>query len=143
MLLQSPPQPSPLQHTITPIPNNLPYTQTQTFLTNTIINFILHNHTNPTIFPINKPHTNLLPISPTNTLTRDLAGGHITLKQPYHKLHPILNSPTFHHHFLSKFFPPPIISITFLYLQQPHLIDIFTTLIPPPVPYILLQFFTP
>ena len=139
ILLESGAEGSRVEDTMTRIANNLGYSESQSFVTNTMINFMLHNDTNPRIFRINKRETNLLRISRTNSVSRDLANGENTLKEAYDKLDRILNSRSLQHDLVSKFFAAAIISISFLYLQEGHLIDIFTTLIAGAVGYIVVE----
>ena len=111
ILLESGAEGSRVEDTMTRIANNLGYSESQSFVTNTMINFMLHNDTNPRIFRINKRETNLLRISRTNSVSRDLANGEITLKEAYDKLDRILNSRSLQHDLVSKFFAAAIISI--------------------------------
>ncbi|WP_440130114.1 threonine/serine exporter family protein, partial [Staphylococcus warneri] len=120
------------------IPKKLRYQHTNTFLTNTLIQFHFHNQSTPPIFTINPPHTNLIKISQPNQISPFITKPPITLQQPKQKLHKIyLPKPRSTLPFEQC--PTTIITITFLYFQHPSLIHIFTPLLPPTLPYLLLQ----
>ena len=59
-----------VEDTMTRIARKLGYPESNSFVTNTVIQFTLHNESYPRIFRINSRDTNLIKISQTNEISR-------------------------------------------------------------------------
>ena len=66
ILLESGAEGTRVEDTMSRIAASAGYTESNSFVTNTVINFMLHNETNPRIFRIKTRDTNLFRISRTN-----------------------------------------------------------------------------
>lgn len=71
---------------MTRIARKLGYPESNSFVTNTVIQFTLHNESYPRIFRINSRDTNLIKISQTNEISRLITKGAITLEEAKLKL---------------------------------------------------------
>lgn len=86
ILLESGAEGTRVEDTMTRIANALGYTESNSFVTNTVINFMLHNESNPRIFRIKSRDTNLFRISRTNGVSRKIAKNEISLEDAYKEL---------------------------------------------------------
>ena len=75
-----------VEDTMTRIARKLGYPESNSFVTNTVIQFTLHNESYPRIFRINSRDTNLIKISQTNEISRLITKGAITLEEAKLKL---------------------------------------------------------
>ena len=82
----SPVQGTRVEDTMTRIARKLGYPESNSFVTNTVIQFTLHNESYPRIFRINSRDTNLIKISQTNEISRLITKGAITLEEAKLKL---------------------------------------------------------
>ena len=71
---------------MTRIARKLGYPESNSFVTNTVIQFTLHNESYPRIFRINSRDTDLIKISQTNEISRLITKGAITLEEAKLKL---------------------------------------------------------
>lgn len=83
ILLESGAEGSRVEDTMTRIATTLGYPESNSFVTNTVINFMLHNESYPRIFRIKTRDTNLHRISRTNGISRRLALVTFHLKMPF------------------------------------------------------------
>lgn len=83
ILLESGAEGSRVEDTMTRIATTLGYPESNSFVTNTVINFMLHNESYPRIFRIKTRDTNLHRISRTNGISRRLALGDISLEDAF------------------------------------------------------------
>ena len=139
ILLESGAEGTRVEDTMSRIAASAGYTESNSFVTNTVINFMLHNETNPRIFRIKTRDTNLFRISRTNEVSRQITKGILSLDEAYEELKYIYNEQSIRHDLIFKFIAAAIISISFLYLQGGHLVDIFTALIAGSIGYIVVE----
>ncbi|MBM2657878.1 threonine/serine exporter family protein [Staphylococcus pseudoxylosus] len=140
ILLESGAEGSRVEDTMTRMAFTLGYKESNSFVTNTVINFMLHNESYPRIFRIKTRDTNLLRISRTNGISRRLALGDISLEDAFQELQKIYNEQSIQSHYLFyKFIAAAIISVSFLYLQGGYLIDVFTALVAGSLGYIVVE----
>lgn len=129
ILLESGAEGTRVEDTMTRIANQLGYVNSNSFVTNTVINFMLHNETYPRVFRIKSRDTNLYRISRTNGVSRRLIDGSLSLEQAYTELEQIYTEQSIQHDLVYKFIAASIVSLSFLYLQDGKLIDIVTALL--------------
>ncbi|PTJ85291.1 hypothetical protein BU055_01630 [Staphylococcus succinus] len=139
ILLESGAEASRVEDTMTRISNTLGYTESHSFVTNTVINFVLHNESYPRIFRIKTRDTNLHRISRTNEVSRQLSLGNLSLEDAYQELTQIHTEQSINHDLLFKFIASAIISISFLYLQAGHFVDVISTLVAGSFGYIVVE----
>ena len=139
ILLESGAEGSRVEDTMTYIAHTLGYTESNSFVTNTVINFMLHDETYPRIFRIKTRDTNLHRISETNRISRRLASGDISAEDAYQALGKIRTSQSINHDLLFKFIAAAIISVSFLYLQGGHFVDIITALVAGAFGYLVVE----
>ncbi|MBZ8173493.1 threonine/serine exporter family protein [Staphylococcus cohnii] len=129
ILLESGAEGSRVEDTMTRIAFTLGYTESNSFVTNTVINFMLHNESYPRIYRIRTRDTNLHRISRTNRVSRQLSEGTLSVEDAYQELQKIYHEQSINHDLFFKFIAAAIISISFLYLQGGYLVDVFTALV--------------
>ena len=78
ILLESGAEGSRVEDTMTRIARKLGYPESNSFVTNTVIQFTLHNESYPRIFRINSRDTNLIKISQANEISRLITKGDIS-----------------------------------------------------------------
>ena len=123
---------------MTRIAFTLGYTESNSFVTNTVINFMLHNESYPRIYRIRTRDTNLHRISRTNRVSRQLSEGTLSVEDAYQELQKyIMNRALIMICF--KFIAAAIISISFLYLQGGYLVDVFTALVAGALGYLVVE----
>ncbi len=98
ILLESGAEGSRVEDTMTRMAFTLGYKESNSFVTNTVINFMLHNESYPRIFRIKTRDTNLLRISRTNGISRRLALGDISLEDAFQELQKIYNEQSIQSH---------------------------------------------
>lgn len=129
IILESGAEGTRVEDTMTRIANKLGYHESNSFVTNTVINFMLHNETYPRVFRIKSRDTNLFRISRTNGVSRRLIAGSLSLEEAYTELEQIYTEQSIQHDLVFKFIAASIVSLSFLYLQDGKLIDILTALL--------------
>ncbi|MCY1037258.1 threonine/serine exporter family protein [Staphylococcus nepalensis] len=139
ILLESGAEGSRVEDTMTRIAFTLGYTESNSFVTNTVINFMLHNESYPRIYRIRTRDTNLHRISRTNRVSRQLSDGALSVEDAFQELQKIYNEQSIKYDLFFKFIAAAIISISFLYLQGGYLIDIFTALIAGALGYLVVE----
>ena len=126
-----------VEDTMTRIARKLGYPESNSFVTNTVIQFTLHNESYPRIFRINSRDTNLIKISQTNEISRLITKGAITLEEAKLKLENIYvakrDSSLLFKGILA------IIAISFLYLQDGKLVDVITALLAGGLGYLVVE----
>lgn len=138
ILLESGAEGTRVEDTMTRIARKLGYSESNSFVTNTVIQFTLHNESYPRIFRINSRDTNLIKISQVNEISRQITKGKISLEDAKAKLEHIYvakrdSSLTF------KGIAAAIIAISFLYLQGGQLIDVITALLAGGLGYLVVE----
>lgn len=126
ILLESGAEGSRVEDTMTRIATTLGYSNSNSFVTNTVINFMLHDESYPRIFRIKTRDTNLHRISRTNGISRRLSLGDISLEDAFHELDAIYHEQSINHDLFFKFIAAAIIATSFLYLQGGILTDVLT-----------------
>ena len=116
ILLESGAEGSRVEDTMTRIAITLGHKESNSFVTNTVINFMLHDESYPRMYRIRTRDTNLHRISRTNGISRRLALGNISLEDA-----------------------AAVISVSFLYLQGGHLTDVLTALLAGSFGYIVVE----
>ena len=122
---------------MTRIARKLGYPESNSFVTNTVIQFTLHNESYPRIFRINSRDTNLIKISQTNEISRLITKGAITLEEAKLKLENIYVAKR-DSSLLFKGIVA-IIAISFLYLQDGKLVDVITALLAGGLGYLVVE----
>ncbi|MCC8989666.1 MAG: threonine/serine exporter ThrE family protein [Staphylococcus sp.] len=138
ILLESGAEGTRVEDTMNRIAKKLGYQESNSFVTNTVIQFHLHNESTPRMFRINARDTNLIKISQANEISRLITKGAITLEEAKEKLEKIYvakrdSSLPF------KGFAAAMIAISFLYLQGGSLIDILTALLAGSIGYLVVE----
>lgn len=129
ILLESGAEGSRVEDTMTRIATTLGYPESNSFVTNTVINFMLHNESYPRIFRIKTRDTNLHRISRTNGISRRLALGDISLEDAFQELQKIYHEQSINHDLIFKFIAAAVIAASFLYLQGGILTDVLTAIL--------------
>lgn len=139
ILLESGAEGSRVEDTMTRIAFTLGYTESNSFVTNTVINFMLHNESYPRIYRVRTRDTNLHRISRTNRVSRQLSDGTLSVEDAYQELQKIYHEQSINHDLFFKFIAAAIISISFLYLQGGYLVDVFTALVAGALGYLVVE----
>ncbi|WP_438873277.1 threonine/serine exporter family protein [Staphylococcus saprophyticus] len=140
ILLESGAEGSRVEDTMTRIAITLGHKESNSFVTNTVINFMLHDESYPRMYRIRTRDTNLHRISRTNGISRRLALGDISLEDAFQELQKIYQEQSIKNHYLFyKFIAAAVISVSFLYLQGGHLTDILTALLAGSFGYIVVE----
>ncbi|WP_422396536.1 threonine/serine exporter family protein [Staphylococcus saprophyticus] len=140
ILLESGAEGSRVEDTMTRIAITLGHKESNSFVTNTVINFMLHDESYPRMYRIRTRDTNLHRISRTNGISRRLALGDISLEDAFQELQKIYQEQSIKNHYLFyKFIAAAVISVSFLYLQGGHLTDVLTTLLAGSFGYIVVE----
>lgn len=140
ILLESGAEGSRVEDTMTRIAMTLGHKESNSFVTNTVINFMLHDESYPRMYRIRTRDTNLHRISRTNGISRRLALGDISLEDAFQELQKIYQEQSIKNHYLFyKFIAAAVISVSFLYLQGGHLTDVLTALLAGSFGYIIVE----
>lgn len=140
ILLESGAEGSRVEDTMTRIAITLGHKESNSFVTNTVINFMLHDESYPRMYRIRTRDTNLHRISRTNDISRRLALGNISLEDAFQELQKIYQEQSIKNHYLFyKFIAAAVISVSFLYLQGGHLTDVLTALLAGSFGYIVVE----
>lgn len=116
------------EETMNYISSHYGFVKNNSFVTNTVINFILHDQSYPRIYRIKERNTNLMKISEVNNVSRKLVRDELTLEEAYDLLEQIYIK-TKDHPIWFKTIAGAMIALSFLYLQDGLKVDIFTTLL--------------
>ena len=137
ILLESGAEGTRVEDTMTRIARKLGYPESNSFVTNTVIQFTLHNESYPRIFRINSRDTNLIKISQANEISRLITKGYLfrRCKRAIRKIYIAKrdSSLTF------KGIAAAIIAISFLYLQGGQFIDVITALLAGSIGYLVVE----
>ncbi|MDW4233635.1 threonine/serine exporter family protein [Staphylococcus saprophyticus] len=140
ILLESGAEGSRVEDTMTRIAITLGHKESNSFVTNTVINFMLHDESYPRMYRIRTRDTNLHRISRTNGISRRLALGNISLEDAFQELQKIYQEQSIKNHYLFyKFIAAAVISVSFLYLQGGHLTDVLIALLAGSFGYIVVE----
>lgn len=104
------------------------FVNNNSFVTNTVINFILHDQSYPRIYRVKNRTFNLTKVSKVNTVSRKLVRDELTLDEAYEELKEI-NSAKISHSVLFKTISGAIIALSFLYLQTGGSANILTAIV--------------
>lgn len=138
VLLESGAEGTRVEDTMNRIAKKLGYQESNSFVTNTVIQFHLHNEATPRMFRIKTRDTNLIKISQANEISRLITKGTMGLEEAKEKLEKIYvakrdSSLPF------KGFAAAIIAVSFLYLQGGSLVDIITALLAGSIGYLVVE----
>lgn len=138
ILLESGAEGTRVEDTMTRIAKSLGYSDSNSFVTNTVIQFTLHDETYPRLFRINARDTNLIKISQANEISRMISSNKIDLEDAKHRLEHIYiaerdSSLSF------KGIAAAIIALSFLYLQGGTLIDTLTAILAGGLGYLVVE----
>lgn len=81
ILLESGAEGTRVEDTMTRIAKKLGYSESNSFVTNTVIQFTLHSESFPRIFRITSRDTNLIKISQANKISRQITNNEISLAE--------------------------------------------------------------
>lgn len=138
ILLESGAEGTRVEGTMNRMAETLGYRESNSFVTNTVINFLLDNQTTPRMYRIESRDTNLIKISQTNSVSRKLSAGKITLEEAYEKLKRIYKAKQTHD-LIYKGIAAAIISVSFLYLQTGNFVDILATIFAGSLGYLVVE----
>lgn len=138
ILLESGAEGTRVEDTMSRIATKLGYPESNSFVTNTVIEFVLHNESYPRLYRIKTRDTNLIKISQANEISRQITHGTISLEEAKRKLEDIYvakrdSSLPF------KGIAATIIAISFLYLQGGHLVDVITAVLAGSIGYLVVE----
>lgn len=139
ILLESGAEGTRVEDTMTYISSALGYKESNSFVTNTVINYMLHNGTNPRIYRIQTRDTNLIRISETNRVSRHIVAEKITLEEAMEKLR-YIDEEVKDHSLPFKAIAGGMVGLSFLYLQGGLLIDVPTAVIAGATGYFVTEF---
>ncbi|HEI3024019.1 TPA: threonine/serine exporter ThrE family protein [Staphylococcus aureus] len=129
ILLESGAEGTRVEDTMTRIAKKLGYSESNSFVTNTVIQFTLHSESFPRIFRITSRDTNLIKISQANEIS--LAEAKTQLEKIYVAKRD--SSLPF------KGFAAAMIAMSFLYLQGGRLIDVLTAILAGSLGYLVTE----
>lgn len=127
ILLESGAEGTRVEDTMTYISSALGYESSNSFVTNTVVTYLLHDDTHPRIYRIQTRDTNLIRISKTNSVSRNIVSGEMTLDQALDRLEYIEEIED--HPLPFKAVAGGMVGLSFLYLQGGLLIDVPTAII--------------
>ncbi|WP_181288634.1 threonine/serine exporter family protein [Staphylococcus aureus] len=138
ILLESGAEGTRVEDTMTRIAKKLGYSESNSFVTNTVIQFTLHSESFPRIFRITSRDTNLIKISQANKISRQITNNEISLAEAKTQLEKIYvakrdSSLPF------KGFAAAMIAMSFLYLQGGRLIDVLTAILAGSLGYLVTE----
>lgn len=138
ILLESGAEGTRVEDTMTRIAKKLGYSESNSFVTNTVIQFTLHSESFPRIFRITSRDTNLIKISRANKISRQITNNEISLAEAKTQLEKIYvakrdSSLPF------KGFAAAMIAMSFLYLQGGRLIDVLTAILAGSLGYLVTE----
>ncbi|HIA6939182.1 TPA: threonine/serine exporter family protein, partial [Staphylococcus aureus] len=138
ILLESGAEGTRVEDTMTRIAKKLGYSESNSFVTNTVIQFTLHSESFPRIFRITSRDTNLIKISQANKISRQITNNEISLTEAKTQLEKIYvakrdSSLPF------KGFAAAMIAMSFLYLQGGRLIDVLTAILAGSLGYLVTE----
>ena len=138
ILLESGAEGTRVEDTMARIATKLGYPESNSFVTNTVIEFVLHNEAYPRLYRIKTRDTNLIKISQANEISRQITNGTMTLEEAKYQLEEIYvakrdSSLPF------KGIAAAIIATSFLYLQGGRLVDIITAVLAGTIGYLVVE----
>lgn len=139
ILLESGAEGTRVEGTMTYISNALGYKESNSFVTNTVINFMLHDGTNPRIHRIRTRDTNLIRISETNRVSRHIVEEKISLDEAWDKLK-YIDKQIDDHPLPLKALAGGAVGLSFLYLQGGMLSDVPTAIIAGAIGYYVTEY---
>lgn len=89
ILLESGAEGTRVEDTMARIATKLGYPESNSFVTNTVIEFVLHNEAYPRLYRIKTRDTNLIKISQANEISRQITNGTMTLEEAKYQLEEI------------------------------------------------------
>ncbi|PZQ00824.1 MAG: hypothetical protein DI572_04310 [Staphylococcus epidermidis] len=117
ILLESGAEGTRVEDTMARIATKLGYPESNSFVTNTVIEFVLHNEAYPRLYRIKTRDTNLIKISQANEISRQITNGSLPFKG----------------------IAAAIIATSFLYLQGGRLVDIITAVLAGTIGYLVVE----
>ncbi len=139
ILLESGAEGTRVEDTMTYISNALGYRGSNSFVTNTVVTYLLHDETHPRIYRIQTRDTNLIRISEANRVSRNIVSEKITLDEAMERLRYIDNEIK-DHSLPFKATAGGMVGLSFLYLQGGLLIDIPTAVIAGAAGYFVTEY---
>ena len=139
ILLESGAEGTRVEDTMTYISSALGYQESNSFVTNTVVNYMLHNGTNPRIYRIQTRDTNLIRISETNRVSRHIVEEKITLDEAWEKLK-YIDEEIDDHPLPFKAVAGGMVGLSFLYIQGGLLTDIPTAVFAGAIGYYITEF---
>lgn len=139
ILLESGAEGTRVEDTMTYISNALGYIESNSFVTNTVVNYMLHDRTNPRIYRIQSRDTNLIRISEVNRVSRHVVEKKITLHEAWDRLQ-YINEKIDDHPLNLKAIAGGMVGLSFLYLQGGLLIDVPTAILAGGIGYFITEY---
>lgn len=139
ILLESGAEGTRVEDTMTYISSALGYRNSNSFVTNTVITYLLHDETHPRIYRIQTRDTNLIRISQTNSVSRNIVDEAMTLDEAMERLR-YIDEKIKDHSLPFKAFAGGMVGLSFLYLQGGLLIDVPTAVIAGGIGYFVTEF---
>ena len=133
ILLESGAEGTRVEDTMTRIAKKLGYSESNSFVTNTVIQFTLHSESFPRIFRITSRDTNLIKISQANKISREISLAEA--KTQLEKIYVAKRDSSLPF----KGFAAAMIAMSFLYLQGGRLIDVLTAILAGSLGYLVTE----
>lgn len=139
ILLESGAEGTRVEDTMRYISTALGYKGSNSFVTNTVVTYLLHDETHPRIYRIQTRNTNLIRISETNSVSRNIVAGKMNLEQAMDRLR-YIDEEVKDHSLSFKAFAGGMVGLSFLYLQGGLLTDVPTAIVSGAVGYFVTEF---
>lgn len=130
-----------VEDTMTYISSALGYKESNSFVTNTVVTYLLHNGTHPRIYRIQSRDTNLIRISETNRVSRHIVSGKLSLDEAWEKLK-YIDEKIDDHPLPYKALAGGMVGLSFLYLQGGMLVDVPTAILAGGIGYFVTEYIT-
>ncbi|WP_072710175.1 threonine/serine exporter family protein [Lacicoccus alkaliphilus] len=128
-----------VEDTMTYISSALGYKGSNSFVTNTVVTYLLHNGTHPRIYRIQTRDTNLIRISETNRVSRHIVSGELSLDEAWEKLN-YIDEAIDDHPLPFKALAGGMVGLSFLYLQGGMMIDVPTAILAGGIGYFVTEY---
>lgn len=139
ILLESGAEGTRVEDTMTYISKALGYDGSNSFVTNTVITYLLHDETHPRIYRIQTRDTNLIRISRTNDVSRSIVSDDMTLEDAWKELK-FIDEKVKDHSLPSKAFAGGMVGLSFLYLEGGAITDIPIAIIAGAIGYFVTDY---
>ncbi len=116
-----------IEHTMNKIAHHFGYSDCNSFVTNTVINFSLHDLTYPRVKRVTARNTNLIKVSRVNAVAHQMTSDDLTIEEALEKLRKI-QFETKGYSAYDKAIASALVGLSFLYLQGGDMQNIATAM---------------